>query len=548
MAVVEFDLDDLGRLAGRKLKKEDLERLEMMGFPLERLEEKKVSYEVFPNRPDMLSIEGFARAARSFLGAETGMGNYRAGKSGVKLHVDKSVASVRPYIAAAILKGGKLNESALEGLIQLQEKLHDTFGRKRKKVAIGIHDMSRVEGPFSYRAVSRDAVRFVPLGMSREMTPAEILGQHQKGIEYSHLIRDKVPLLADSKGRVLSMPPVINGELTRLTAGSRELLIDVTGTQLHPILDVLNIISAALCDRGFSAYSLEIVYGRDKITTPDLSPARMKVDIGYAERLLGLDLEEKDVSALLLKMGIGYEKGYAVIPPYRVDILHQIDLVEEMAIAYGYMNFRTAIPPIPSTASRQDENDFRLAACGAMQGLGFQEILSMVLSNSESFRKSGVDVKSAGIKNSVSSECTIVRTRLLPGILKSLAQNKGRSYPQHVFEAGDVVVLDSGAETGAREIRNIAAAIAGTNAGYESIAPVLKAFLASFGIEYRLEELKDKAFIEGRAASVLVNGKDIGSIGEVSLEVLENWGIEMPVALFEISLEAVYGILKRGRQ
>ncbi len=544
MAVVEFDLDDLGCLVGRKLKKEELEGLAMMGFPLEKLEEKKVLYEVFPNRPDMLSIEGFARAARSYLGLEKAARNYSIGKSGCKLTVDRNVADVRPYIAAAILKGGRLNETALQSLIQLQEKLHDTFGRKRKKVAIGIHDMAMLKEPFFYKAVSRDAIRFVPLGMNRKMTPSEILEQHPKGIEYSRLIRDKVPLLVDSRGQVLSMPPVINGELTKMTADSRELLIDVTGTQMHSILEVLNIISAALCDRGFSAYSLEMIYSSGKITTPDLSPAKTKIDIKYAERLLGLKLKAGDAADLLSRMGIGCEKGYAIVPAYRADIFHPIDLVEEMAIAYGYMNFRPAIPPIPSTASRQHRNDFRFAACETMQGLGFQEVLSMVLSNGESCRKSGLTGKHAEIRNSVSSECTIVRSSLLPGTMKVLSQNKSKSYPQHVFEAGDIVVLDRNAETGARDVMSIAAAIAGTNVGYESIAPVLKTFLSSFGIAYKLKESKAKALIEGRAASIMVDGKEIGKIGEISLAVLENWGIEMPVAAFEISLEAVYEIMK----
>ncbi|MBD3388718.1 MAG: phenylalanine--tRNA ligase subunit beta [Candidatus Altiarchaeales archaeon] len=253
MPSVEFDMGDLSHLMGCPYDLEELrERIPMLGVDMERLDEEKIVLEVFPNRPDLLSVEGFARALRGFLGAEPGMPEYSAVDSDVTLYVDPSVDAVRPAVSTGLVLGVDLDDYTVKSVMDMQEKLHLTHGRNRLKVAIGVHDLDKVEPPFTYKAVDPDSVSFVALDMDEEMTLSEILEKHPKGRDYAWTLegKSKYPLFVDSRDNVLSFPPIINGELTRLTPNTRNLFLDLTGNDQHAVDVACNIISTSLADRG----------------------------------------------------------------------------------------------------------------------------------------------------------------------------------------------------------------------------------------------------------------------------------------------------------
>lgn len=265
MPTVEFDYRDVIDFLGKKYSPEELRKaVPMLGVDLESVDEEKLEVEIFPNRPDMLSVEGFSRALAGFLDLETGYRRYSLNESDTVVKVDSSVNEVRPYISAAEVKGLKLDERAMVSLMNLQEKLHVTHGRNRQKVAIGVHDSQDIEPPYTYRAVKPDNedYKFVPLDMDSEMTPFEILEKHPKGREYSHILEDKdrCPLILDDKNQVLSFPPIINGNLTRISESTENVFIDVTGTDEKAVDKALNILLASLADRGAELFSVELSY------------------------------------------------------------------------------------------------------------------------------------------------------------------------------------------------------------------------------------------------------------------------------------------------
>lgn len=540
MAIVEFSLDDLEKLLGRKLSQKDLtELIPMMGCPFEKQEQGKVYYEIFPNRPDLLSPEGFARALRTFLGIRKGLSQYKAKPSGIKLVCQQ--VNARPYVVAAVVRNARMNDHVIDSLIQLQEKIHETFGRKRKKIAIGIHDMSKVAPPFKYKAVKPDSIVFIPLDMKKKMNLAEILEEHPKGREYASILEGagEYPVIVDRNGDVLSFPPIINGELTRVTQHTKNLFIDITGTSGPAISQALNILTTSLAERGFSIETVELS-GKIKAITPDLKPRKMKVSLDYVNSMLDTDLNRDELGDLLGKMGLGFD-GSAIVPPYRVDIMHEMDIVEEAAIGKGYWTFEPRIPKVPAIARRDPAQDLLYFIRGIMAGLGFQEVINMILTNREDeFRKTALPEKEVcETLNPVTVECTICRRQLMPSLIKTFSQNKHREYPQRIFEAGDVLIPDSSAETGAAAQRKIAIGLSGPKVSYEHLSPVIDALFSELGISYSLKKSRHSSFIEGRCADIYVGKENIGMIGEIDPSVINNWKLEKHVVAAEIDLEPV---------
>lgn len=540
MAIVEFYREDLEKLIGRKLTQKDIEdTIPMMGCPLEKIDGEKLVYEVFPNRPDMLSAEGFARSVASFLGRPSKPFGIPL-KGPVKVIIDPSVKTVRPFIGAAVVRNVKFTQGMVESLMQVQEKLHETMGRKRRKVAIGIHDMQHVSSPFTYKAILPKSIKFIPLGKSSKMDLEEICEKHEKGITYKGILKGQKlwPIITDRNGDVLSFPPIINGELTKVTMHTKDIFIDVTGTSEQAVMQALNIIATSLADRGGGLETVEV---QGKVM-PDLKPRPMEIDRDYANKLLDMDLSYGEIATLLSRMGIDFDpkSKKALIPPYRSDIMHVMDLVEEMAISHGYANFDPRIPKVPTIADRLQENENDISMKRLMAGLGFQEIKGMVLSNEDNqFRMMGLEGKAVTLSNSVTAECTICRAWILPSLMKTFTQNMHREYPQRIFELGYSIALNSSTDTGTRNVRKLAAAITGNQATYEEISANLAAFLSSIRNEMRLVPADHPSFIKGRCAAIFSGRTQLGVVGEVCPTVLESWNLEKPVAAFEILVEGL---------
>ena len=216
MPVVTFDYYDLLSLLGKEIEKDELlTKLPMIGVSLERVYGNEISIEVFPNRPDMLSVEGIARALRAFFGIEKGLKEYEIEPPKISLKVEESVKNVRPYIGGAVVRNVELTDELISSLMDIQEKLHFSIGKDRKKMAIGLHDFDKVNPPFVYKGVKPNEIKFVPLEKEEEMDLDEILEKHEKGIAYAHLLKNAelYPIILDKNGNVLSFPPIINGQL-----------------------------------------------------------------------------------------------------------------------------------------------------------------------------------------------------------------------------------------------------------------------------------------------------------------------------------------------
>ena len=216
------------------------------------------------NRPDLWSPEGIARALRGFLGLETGLRDYSiAGSSGVSIKVDPRLKKIRPFIACSIVKNARLSDAAIRGLMHLQDKLDESYGRGRRRSSIGLYEFDLIVPPLSYSVARPDEISFVPLGTSERMTLREILAKHPKGIEYGHIVERNPlwPILLDSRKNVLSFPPIINSnDLGRITPQTRNVLVEVTGTSLDTVANALMMVTISLADRKGRIYSSVIHY------------------------------------------------------------------------------------------------------------------------------------------------------------------------------------------------------------------------------------------------------------------------------------------------
>jgi len=542
MAVIQFEKSHLQKMIGRKLtEKEYEERIPLFGCPLEKMEPTAVHFEVSPNRPDLLSIEGFARTMKNFLSDNPKLTNYKVKKGKLKVKVNPSVKKVRPEIVCAVVRNVKITDDLIASLMQVQEKLHDTLGRKRKKVAIGIHDMKKLKAPFTYKGVSANGIKFVPLDMGRALTPGQILEEHPKGISYAHLLENsnKYPIIVDKNNRVLSFPPVINGELTRVTSKTKTLFIDVTGTDELAITQALNIITTSFADRGCTIESVQMVSGNKKTTTPDLNRWKIKADADYINKILGLQLNRVQMTKLLRKMDIGFDGKWASVPAYRTDIMHQMDIAEDVAIAYGYDKFEPTVPTVPTIGRPLAKYEYHHTVKQLMVGLGFQEVINLTLSNFEDeFDKMNAKREAvAETLNSVTPECNIVRKDIMPSLMDVLANNQHYEYPQRIFEVGDTVVIDKKAETLTRNVKKLACAVADMRVSYQNASSILHSLMGNLGFEYQLKKTEHPTFIGGRVADIIVKGKAVGRIGEIHPSVLKNWKLNVPVVAFEIDLE-----------
>jgi len=543
MPTITLDKKDVIRLVGKEIPEDKLKhRISMLGTDLEKIDGSEIVVEVFPNRPDLLSEEGFARALSSFIGVKTGLRKYNVKKSNFKLKVEKSVEDVRPVIRCAVIKNINLTDEAIKSLMQLQEKLHLTHGRKRKKVAIGVHDFDALKFPLVYKAVKPDEISFVPLGMNHKMNLAEILSKHPKGKEYAFCLDglEKYPIIIDAKEDVVSFPPVINGVVTQVREETKNLFIDVTGTDVNAVTQALNILVTSLADRGADIYSLDV----NGVISPDLSPRKMNIDLGYVNKLLGLNLKQKEFEELLSRMGLGYDKE-VLIPAYRGDIIHPVDVVEAVAIAYGFENFEPEIPNLATIAEENSFEKFKSKIAEILVGLGMIETNTYHITNKENLnKKMNLDLGCVELSNALTKDYNVLRSWMIPSLMDVLKNNRNREFPQKIFEMGICFKENKEKETNAEEFTRLAVLISHTKANFTEIKQVMDYLFRALNLNYEIENTEHESFIKGRVGRVVVNGKKLAYIGEISPEVITNWELEMPVAALELNLTELFELIK----
>ena len=546
MPVITFKYQDLKDLGIDMEKDELIDTLPMMSSDIEDFDDEEIKVEFFPNRPDNLSVEGVARSFKGFIGQEIGFPDYKVEESGEYVEVDEDVAKIRPYIGFAKIDNVDFAGDKLKYIMDFQENLHWVIGRDRKKVAIGIHNADVVTGPFKYIATPKDANAFVPLEKDFEMTPDKILTQHDKGVDYAHLIQDfdKYPLILDKDDNVLSMPPIINGELTKIKEDTKNIIVDVTGTDERAVNQALNIICCSFAEVGGQIKSMEVRYADKSIKTPDLTPQEMNVHVDTANSLIGgTSLTAEDIKGLLLKARFDAEiisenEVKAIIPAYRVDILHEVDVVENIAVQYHINSVEAKLPEINTVAYENDWFKAESTIREVMVGLGFQEVMSLMLTNEEAHyeKMNQPEEEHVQVARPITIDRTMIRTSLINSLMEFLEDNKHEDLPQKIFEIGDILYLDDTKENKTKSSKKLAALICHSTANFTEIKSVMTSVLTNLGYTMEISNSENKTFIEGRAADVVgeaQKGTIKGFFGEVSPEVITNFTLEYRVIAFE---------------
>ena len=592
MPVVDIDTDELRGLTGRTETTDEEFKTDLFGLGLEfegETDDGLLQFEFAPDRLDRLSVEGVARSLRYHYGDDRGVYVPETNDPEWTIEVDESVPDERPYVTGAVIRGVDLDEGALDSLIQLQEKLHATMGRGRAKGAIGIHDLAMVKGAalqegaepsITYRGVEPDGEPFVPLDSDVEMTPAEVLDEHDTGRTYADLVADldRYPAIYDELG-LFSFPPVINGKRTEVTTGSRELFVELTGTDQWTIDKMCTIICYALSARGATIERVEVNYPTDatapdeygaELVRPTLDTDEKSVTHDRIETLLGVEFEPADVVDCFERAGLdasytlGDDVRYDVeIPPYRVDVLHPLDLVDDVGRAYGFDKLQPRYPDVGTVGGRHERSRLEDAVRTSLVGLGFEDLLNFhMTSEVENFERMNVEPGTGGaaaaaadesvltagvfgggvpvrITEPYSEEYTQLRTWALPSLLMLLERNTHNAYPQDVAEVGFVAERDDSSNTTVAERRHVAGAVARRDASYEAAKGRLQAVCDDFDVALSTPPTNHPSFIDGRTADVVINGEPVGVIGELHPSVLVEHDLEVPVAAFEFGLDAL---------
>ncbi|KAF9019237.1 phenylalanyl-tRNA synthetase [Hymenopellis radicata] len=580
---------------------EEVEEAKKKGLPAER---PQLKIEVPANRYDLLCIEGIARNLRTFLDkakAPTYKLVYPPGGENdlLTVTIDAETQKIRPLFACAILRNITFTPRSYASFIDLQDKLHQNICRRRQLVAIGTHDLDTLQGPFRYEARPPKDIKFAPLNKDTEYTAEELMTVYESDKQlskYLHIVRDSpvYPIIYDAKDRVLSMPPIINSNHSKITLDTKNVFIDVTATDKTKLDIVVNIVATMFseyCAEPFTIEPVKIISHTGETTfTPDISPRKTVAHTSYINNCTGLSLTTDEVVPLLKKMTL--EASVAtddstkdsinvIIPCTRPDIFHECDIMEDAAIAYGFNNLPHTFPATttvgqPSAISKLSDIiriEWALA--------GWVEVLPLTLcSLEENFDYlNHTDKKwtstAVRIANPKTLEFQVVRTTLLPGLLKTVRENRSHALPVKIFETGDIVVQDRSLERQARNIRHAGAVWCNKTAGFEVIHGVLDRAMKMLEVPrirsddydkdtgYYLKETEDPAYFPGRAATIYyrppptkqtrlselkhkleatlhTNARrdiELGTLGVLHPSVLEKFDIGYPCSAVEFSLE-----------
>jgi len=536
MPTLTFDKKELIKLIGKNLKDDELEELiNSLKSNVEEITENEIKVELTADRSDMFVLEGFARVLRDFIG----LSSKEIKIYDSKIIVKQEEVPVRPYIACALVKNVKLDEKMIKNLMNAQEVLHETIGRKRRKAAIGLHDFDKIEGEIWYKGVSRNE-KFVPLGETEEMSLMDVLTKTEKGRRYGEIIinANKWPVFVDEKG-IFSFPPILNSERTKITEKTKNIFIDVTGTDKNVVKQAINILTLMFGERGCKIEGIKIK-GKRELFTPEWIEKPIEIERKKIEKALGESFSDEEIKKALKKMGykvIIKENVIAIAPPYRFDIFSEADVIEDIAIAYGYNNFTSELPNIFTKGELTKVERISDEIRELLVGFGFQEIVKPILTNEEiQFKKMLVEGNAIKIKNPVSELYTQTRIWLLPSLMDFLSKNTKEPYPQKIFEIGDVILIDKNSETGTKDVRKVAAAIAANGSFFAEVKRIVLEIAKKFKINVEFKEGSHPSFIDGRFARIYSNKEEIGFFGEINPQVLENFKVYIPVAALEMKI------------
>ena len=524
-----------------------LERLPFLGLDIEGIDKEKIRVEYNPNRPDFSSDTGIFRSLKGLLNEIVGLPVFKFSfNRSYKIIVDHHVKQIRPIILFFVAAQNKnINDFLLDQLISIQEDLHNGIARGRKKASIGIHDLDTIKFPLIYSTKSWKE-SFIPLDQNGPLTFKEILSTTDVGKKYGNLLNKHIryPALNDNNNQIISFPPIINSNKTRVTNKSRNLLIEITGINLETCKSILAILAYYLYEEGFKIYS-GIIHDEktDFSSLKILKDNEVLVDKYLIDKYLGLDLTFKEIVETLHKSRIGAsitkdKKIKCLVPSYRNDIIHPIDIVEEVAIGYGIDNLKPSMPSFQvSTGIKYADFNIYDKLRETLIGLGFLEMVNFTLIDytlSTTFNLDNNELlEKIKVNESKSKEHEFLRTNIISSLINNLSHNVHEEYPQKVFEIGKTFSFKNKIV----EKWSLGALIASKNTNYTEIKSILKSiFSLNFGEQFTTKKNERDLFIRGRSANILFQDKTIGFVGELSPQFITKFNLRLPVSMFELNL------------
>ena len=539
MPVVELSYIRLQKLVGKVSKKQISDSLPFLGLDIESEDKDLVRVEYSPNRPDYSTDFGIALGLQGLLGIKTGAIKLNIKKSTqYKISVDSKVSKIRPFVTGIIAKNGKIDDKTIKQFMTMQEDLHFGIGRKRKKSSIGIHDLDKISFPLSYTIANRNH-KFIPLTSQKELSISEILQNTDVGKDYGHLLGNSsnMPVILDVNKQTVSFPPIINAAITTVTTKTKNLFVEVTGINKEDAEDMLSVVATILQKAGFSLETVQISGAKN--STPKLGEKKISVDSLLINQILGLNLNTSKIVSSLKKSrldaSIKGKKIICTIPAYRFDIFGPMDLVEETALGYGIQNLEPTLSPSQTIGQTNPVSSQLKSLSKIMVGLGYLEALNSSLTSKRVLYDltNRDSTKIISVLDSKSQEHTILRDLILPGLLENLSKNIHESYPQRLFEIGTVFTL----ENPISEKINFSGISAHQDANFTEIKSIIQSALKTgFDVKIDTKTATHPAFEDGRCASIVIDKKSVGIVGEINSKIIENYKIRVPVIGFELSL------------
>ena len=521
------------------------------------------------NRPDLWSTVGFCRQLSIYQSGQIPQYDFFSSQNTAVPHdsrqviVDNEMRKIRPYIAAFVMKGPSLRNEMLKDFIQMQEKLTENYGQKRRAVAMGIYRADLIRYPVHYKAVDPDSVSFVPLNMDSELSLKKIIEQHPTGKEYGHILEhvSKYPLLVDDEGHVLSLPPIINSaHIGSIQVGDTHLFVEFTGQNMDTLLHSASIVACNAADLGYTIepvminYPYDTPYGR-AVTVPYYFQETAKIDVSMVKTLLGENMDDATIQNALRKMGFAFLHNNGSVfsfrvPEYRNDILHSVDLAEDVMIGYGIEKF-TPEMPAEFTMGRLTELEITSRNVKPiMVGLGYQEMVFQYLGSQENYIEKMYAQddwlqklnEAVQIANPLSENYAFVRPSILPALLASESVSAHAVYPHRVFEIGKVALCTNGHidEDGTQTRTYLGFLCAHKAAGFTEANEHISAIFYYMNQTYSLQEVSDSRFVDGRTANIIIGGTSVGIFGEIHPRTLEQWGIQIPCVGGEFWIENAF--------
>ncbi|MFL2947433.1 MAG: phenylalanine--tRNA ligase subunit beta [Candidatus Poseidoniales archaeon] len=578
MPTVTFDHATLRAIQSRHGVEHDPwlweEKLSNIGCVVEECDSNEIEIEIFPDRADLLSPETMAHAARAFLHGQGAEPELSTTDGSITMQVDASLEHVRPVIYGAVVRGvdngstPEENDAFIQALMDHQEKLHFSIGRRRRRASIGVHDLSTLAPPFKVITVP-ESYTFVPLAMTERMSIREILESHPKGVDYAHLLEgfSEFPVIVDAADRVLSFPPIINGDHTTVTESTTDFFIDVTGWDARACEASLLLVCLAFAERGGTVETIELTDCHDQVQrTPNGRARRLSLPKRLLEEILGREFPKQEIRGAIDRMGgrfiemrtvtdgprtaermadaaIGEQEYIIEMPRWRADLLHPVDLVEEVATGIGYEDLGRALSGQSKAGIPLQSAHLHRRIRESLQANGLQQVTSLTLSNEDDqFTKIRYQASTGvtGLHNPITVDHTILRQSITPSLLNLLAANRHHELPQRVYELGTVVRDHHNADRVGWACAEVGTGFTAAKGMAEALMRDLGAYSREISVEYEpLTESDGGPYLAGRGAKIMVAGEWVGCCGEIDPAISELFGLKVPIHCGEFDVDTL---------